>query len=182
MKPSLSRVGISDQHACDVCGVRSAKTIAPTSLGFVLLCETCEHPDTNHLPGVTSDLVKTLDAMKVTNMKRDDLFPSRYFKAADLGGKPLDLAIKSAAIEALKNMQGANEDKLVLGFVGQKKLLVVNRTNFDAIADLHGEDTDGWVGQRIQLYPAKAHVGGKSVDAVRVRATSADAFNDAIPV
>ena len=169
MNPSLSRVGISDRHACDVCGVRSAKTIAPTSLGFVLLCEICEHPDTNHLPGVTSDLVKTLDAMKVTNMKRDDLFPSRYFKAADLGGKPLDLAIKSATIEALKNMQGANEDKLVLGFVGQKKLLVVNRTNFDAIADLHGEDTDGWTGQRITLYPDTARVGGKSVACVRVR-------------
>ena len=66
-------------------------------------------------------------------------------------------------------MQGANEDKLVLGFVGQKKLLVVNRTNFDAIADLHGEDTDGWTGQRITLYPDTARVGGKSVACVRVR-------------
>jgi hypothetical protein len=163
--------------------VRSAKTIEPTSLGFVLLCETCKHPDTNHLPGVTSDLVKTFDAMmKASKMKRDDLFPSRYFKAADLGGKPLDLVIKSAGIETLKNMQGTNEDKLVLGFVGQKKLLVTNRTNFDAIAELHGDETNGWINKRIQLYPDKAHVGGKSVDAVRVRATSADAFNDAIPV
>jgi hypothetical protein len=109
-------------------------------------------------------------------MKREDLFPSRYFKAADLGGASLDLAIKSATVETLKDMQGGAADKLVLGFVGQKKGLVVNRTNYDALADAFGEETDDWSGKRITLYPDTARVGGKSIPCVRVRAAnSADA-------
>ena len=64
-------------------------------------------------------------------MNRNDLFPSKYFKAADLGGKPITLVIKTASVEPMKNMQGGTDDKLVLGFINQAKSLVVNRTNFD---------------------------------------------------
>jgi hypothetical protein len=119
---------------------------------------------------------------KATNMNRNDLFPSKYFKASDLNGKPIDLVIKSAGLETLKNMQGGNESKLVLGFINQSKSLVINRTNYDAIADLYGDDTDAWNGKKIQLYPDKANVGGKSVAAVRVRATTGDALNDSIDI
>jgi hypothetical protein len=111
-----------------------------------------------------------------TEMKRDDLFPSRYFKASDLGGTSLDLAIKSATVETLKDMQGGAADKLVLAFVGQKKALVVNRTNYDALAEVFGEETEDWPGKRITLFPDTTRVGGKSIACVRVRAVnSADA-------
>ena len=117
-----------------------------------------------------------------TKMNRNDLFPSKYFKAADLGGKPITLVIKTASVEPMKNMQGGTDDKLVLGFVNQAKSLVVNRTNYDAIADLHGDETDGWPGKRVELYPSKASVGGRSVDCVRVRAPIGDAMNDSIGI
>jgi hypothetical protein len=113
-------------------------------------------------------------------MNRNDLFPSKYFKAADLGGKPTTLVIKATSVEAMKNMNGGTDDKLVVTFVNQTKGLVVNRTNYDAIADLHGDETDNWAGQRVELYPSKASVGGRSVDCVRVRAPVGDALNDAI--
>jgi hypothetical protein len=79
-------------------------------------------------------------------------------------------------------MQGGNESKLVLGFVNQSKSLVINRTNYDSIADLYGDETDAWTGKKIQLYPDKANVGGKSVAAVRVRAPLGEALNDSINI
>jgi hypothetical protein len=179
---NLRSVGHSARHYCDVCSSRVAKTIEIGGLSYRLLCGKCPLPNTDHQTGATGESVTPSSAMKETQMKRDDLFPSKYFRAADLGGKPLDVAIKSTTVETLKNMQGNNEDKPVLNFVGQKKSLVLNRTNFDSVAELHGDETDEWVGKRIQLYPATTRVGGKLENCVRVRATSAEAFNDSIPV
>ena len=118
---------------------------------------------------------------KATAMNRDELFPSKYLKAADLGGKPLAVTIKSVAVEALNNPNGGGQqDKLLVSFVNQPKRLVCNKTNFNSIADLHGDETDGWAGKRIELYPTKASMGGKSFDAVRVRAPLSEAVNDEI--
>src|SRR5262245_12799683 len=118
---------------------------------------------------------------KATAMNRDELFPSKYIKAADLGGKPLMVTIKSATIEALNNPNGGGQqDKLLLSFVNQPKKLVCNVTNYNSISDLHGDETDNWPGKRIELYPTRASVGGKSFDAVRVRAPAGDALKDEI--
>ena len=118
---------------------------------------------------------------KATAMTRDELFPSKYIKAADLGGKPLMVTIKSATVEALNNPNGGGQqDKLLLSFVNQPKKLVCNVTNYNSISDLHGDETDNWPGKRIELYPTKASVGGKSFDAVRVRAPVGEALNDKI--
>jgi len=120
---------------------------------------------------------------KVSAMNRDELFPSKYIKAADLGGKPLTVTIKSTAVEALNNPNGGGQqDKLLLSFVNQPKKLVCNVTNYNSIADLHGDETDSWPGKRIELYPTKASMGGKSFDAVRVRAPIQDALNDKIEI
>jgi hypothetical protein len=111
---------------------------------------------------------------KVTVMNRDELFPSKYFKAADLGGKPLVVTIKSANVEALNSPNGGGQqDKLLLSFINQAKRLVVNVTNYNSVADLYGDETNNWPGKQIELYPTKASMGGKSFDAVRVRAPQA---------
>ena len=108
---------------------------------------------------------------KTTAMNRNELFPSKYIKTADLGGKPLLVTIKSATVEALNNPNGGGQqDKLLVGFVNQPKRLVCNVTNYNSIADLHGDETNNWPGKRIELYPTKASVGGKTFDCVRVRA------------
>jgi hypothetical protein len=118
---------------------------------------------------------------KVTAMNRDGLFPSKYLKAADLGGKPLVVTIKSTTVEALNNPNGGGQrDKLLLSFVNQPKKLVCNVTNYNSISDVHGDETDNWPGKRIELYPTKASMGGKSFDAIRVRAPVSEALNDEI--
>jgi hypothetical protein len=193
---SIHGLAVSGLGPCKSCKGADTCRVEESSTAYKLRCRKC-HADRGKLPEIAIKLLR--DTVRVfgtppepvflpraifqkgSAMKRDDLFPSKYFKAADLGGKPITVAIKAAAVEGLKNMQGGTEDKLVLSFVGQQKALVVNRTNYDAIAELYGDETDNWSGKRIELYPDKARVGGKPVDCVRVRATAADAFNDEIP-
>ena len=104
-------------------------------------------------------------------MKRDDVFPSKYLKAADLGGKPLVVKIGSAPLETLKSSDGKEQQKIVLYFLGgTKKVLPINATNWDSVCDIAGDDTDNWPGNTIELYPAKAQLGGKTVDCIRIRA------------
>jgi hypothetical protein len=101
-------------------------------------------------------------------MLREEIFPSRYYKAPDLP-KPINAEIAAAAMTDLQSPQGLRERKLVLSFKGPTKRLVVNRTNFDAIAALYGHNTDGWIGKSIQLFATKTFVRGKETDCVRVR-------------
>ena len=102
--------------------------------------------------------------------KRDDVFPSKYLKAADLNGKPLTVTIVSAPLETLKNPEGKEQTKTILYLRGTKKLLPLNITNWDSCADVTGEgDSADWAGHDIELYPAKTQMGGKTVDCIRIR-------------
>ena len=103
-------------------------------------------------------------------MRKDDVFPSRFLKASDLGGKAIVVTIASAVLETLKSTEGKEQSKIVLGFVGGKKVLPLNVTNFDAVVDASGEgDSDRWIGHKIELFPSRTAMGGKMVDCIRIR-------------
>jgi hypothetical protein len=102
-------------------------------------------------------------------MKRADVFPDKYLKAADLKGRARVFEIDRAVLETLKNTKGEEQQKIVLYFSGAKKALPLNMTNFDAVADICGDDTDFWPEQKIELYSTKTQMGGKTVDCVRIR-------------
>jgi hypothetical protein len=178
----------------DLCHANVAIVRAGAGGTYVLECEEC-NSSRGPLPEAAADFLRSsvrvfgtpsapifitraMAPRSANQMNRNDLFPSRYIKASDLAGKPLTLAIKSASVDALKNMKGDSEDKLVVSFVGQPKKFVVNRTNYDVIADLYGDETDQWPGKKIELFPSKANLGGRSVDCVRVRAPNGDAFDN----
>ena len=95
--------------------------------------------------------------------KRDDVFPSKYLKSADLNGDPLAVTIVSAPLETLKNPEGKEQTKTVLYFRGTKKLLPFNLTNWDAVADVTGESDSDGLGRlhNIELYPAKTRWGAR---------------------
>ena len=103
--------------------------------------------------------------------KRHEVFPSRYLQAADLGGKPINVVIEKAPLERLKNKNGGEELKTVLYFRGAKKTMPLNRTNWDSVADITGEDdSENWPGHQIQLYPTTTPFGADVVECIRIRA------------
>src|SRR5262249_39900688 len=107
-------------------------------------------------------------------MTREEVFPSKYLKAADLKGKPRIVTIESAPCETLKGLDGKENQRIVLYFENVPKSLPLNATNFDAVCNATGFlDTEDWPGQQIELYPTKTTMGGKTVDCIRIRPPSA---------
>jgi hypothetical protein len=81
--------------------------------------------------------------------KRDEVFPSKFLRAADLGGKPITVTIESAPLETLKSPEGKEQTKTVLYFKKTKKALPLNRVNWDNVADATGEDdSENWITTR----------------------------------
>jgi hypothetical protein len=101
---------------------------------------------------------------------RDEIFPSKYLKAADLKGKPTVVVITSATTEVLKAPDGKEATKTVLSFKGTKKTMPLNMTNWDSVADVTGEDDSVlWSGHQIELFPSTTEMKGKTVDCIRIR-------------
>lgn len=100
----------------------------------------------------------------------DNVFPSNYLKASDLGESQPVVTIDRMEIEAI----GRNKEmKPVLYFQGKQKGLVLNKTNAAKIAQLTGsKDTDDWIGCQIRLYATEVEFGGEAVEAIRVKAAA----------
>lgn len=98
-------------------------------------------------------------------MKRGDVFPSTYLKAADVQ-TPLQLTIKKVQFESLF---GEDEDKPVMSFKEHgSKSLVLNKTNWDRCELLYGEDSDDWLGKPVMFHVETAQFQGKDTPSVRV--------------
>jgi hypothetical protein len=98
-----------------------------------------------------------------------EMFPTRYLKAADIK-KPVVVKIERAPVEKLKNPRtGEESTKVVLYFTGAKKCLPLNKVNFESVANVCGENSDSWPGHRIEVYPDRTTMAGKTVDCVRIR-------------
>lgn len=98
-------------------------------------------------------------------MKGSDIFPSKYIKADDLQGRDVPVTIDHADIEKL-----GDDAKLVLFFRGKDKGMICNKTNFNRIAYLYGDETDDWGGKEIVLTSEFVEFQGKTVRGLRVRA------------
>jgi hypothetical protein len=109
----------------------------------------------------------------VNEMTRDEIFPYKYLKAADLGGRSRILEIENAPLETLKNANGEVQRKTVLHFANETKSLPLNMINWDAVADICGADTDDWAGKKVEVYPTTTLMAGKTVPCIRIRAPRA---------
>jgi len=78
----------------------------------------------------------------------DDMYPSRYFKCADFETGERELTIAGVKTGPVGQDQ---EIKPIMEFAGEKKLLVLNKTNGMAVQKLYGNDTVGWIGKPITL-------------------------------
>jgi len=94
-------------------------------------------------------------------------YPSNYLKADDIQGDII-VTIKSFK-QALLGQGPDAEEKNILHFAEFEKGFVCNQTNGFIIADLHGDDTDDWIGKKITLYATEVSFGGKTMMGLRVR-------------
>jgi len=113
-------------------------------------------------------------------MRESDFFPSDFIKADDLGNREVTLTINSVAREEF-NDNGRKDYKPVVSFKKTDKRLVLNRTNFRTIADMHGEDTDEWSGKPITIYRTQVDFRGKQVKAIRVKLDEPQQAEEAWP-
>ena len=98
-------------------------------------------------------------------MDIDAAFPSTYLKAADLQGKQV-----TVVMERIEMQDVGDDHKPVLYFQGKEKGLVLNKTNANNIKDAYGNETSGWFGKQLIIFPTKVDFSGRRVDAIRVRA------------
>jgi hypothetical protein len=94
----------------------------------------------------------------------NEVFGGETLKAADLQGKEFTLTIQT--VQAKDFDKGS---KLVIRFVGAKKVLISNRTNAKRIAMLYGSNTDTWVGRQVTLYSEMVDFKGEPTWAIRVK-------------
>lgn len=99
----------------------------------------------------------------------DLLHPSKYLRGAELLGKTVTVVIDGIDPRAeLKRTDGSTEHRPLLRFKGKDKMMVLNRTNAQAIARMHGTEVKGWIGKSIKLRAEKVTAFGKEWDALRV--------------
>ena len=98
----------------------------------------------------------------------DTVLKSKYKTCADLGGKSILRTIKDL-FEVDMDLPGEQERKVVVFFDDDPQGLVLNKTNARALVEAFGDDTEGWIGEEVVLYPDRASYMGKIHDVVRVR-------------
>ena len=98
--------------------------------------------------------------------------PSEYLKALDLPPKPVKYVIEDVYVRTFYQ-QGVSVTKVVLALRGEKKQLIVNKTNAGILGGMFGRETDGWKGKEITVAKQliKASDGAEVFSVVVQRAT-----------
>ena len=108
-------------------------------------------------------------------MNAKNVFPSRFLRADDLQGATPVVTIKEITMEEFKNQSGQQETKPCMTLVGKDKAVTLNKTNFETLRGLFGDETDEWVGQKVRLCSMPVPFQGKVVPAIRILAVAGNA-------
>jgi hypothetical protein len=104
-------------------------------------------------------------------MKASDFFSGKYLTANELPKeRHLTMVITSVTEET---MQLTSETKLVARFSSPtgkaaRKGVVLNTTNGKALSAVFGDDTDLWVGQRVEMWAAPTTFAGKATLGIKL--------------
>lgn len=99
-------------------------------------------------------------------MKSDDVFPSKWLKASDLGDDEPTVTIDRVVLEDITE----KERKPVIYFKGWQKGMVCNKTNWGRIAFItNSDESDEWRGKEVALYVELVDMQGQMKPALRVR-------------
>ncbi len=96
--------------------------------------------------------------------KAEDFYKSTYLKAGDFpeDADPIVDRVEGELVGQEKEL------KPVLYLRGVERGIVLNRTNFDALAHGYGDDTDGWRSKPVIVTVKAVQYQGKTVDAIRL--------------
>jgi hypothetical protein len=104
-------------------------------------------------------------------MRQSEVFQTNFLKKDDVGDG-LILTIASVRMEDVGNDED-KETKAVMRFREFQKGLVLNKTNWETIEEVYGEDSDGWIGKRVKVYfDASVQFKGKRTGGLRIRMPS----------
>jgi hypothetical protein len=99
------------------------------------------------------------------------MFPSKYVCGDDLKGKPFVLTIDRIKREEMFDVQTQKKThKWVLYFKDAHKGVLLGKTQAKEIAEAVGsQNSDDWVGSKVEMYPTKIRAFGKIWNTVRFR-------------
>lgn len=95
------------------------------------------------------------------------VFPSKYLKAAEIKEDTV-LTMTGYQMETLGQGDDA-EEKPVIYFEETEKGLACNKTNWETIIGIYGDETDDWIGKPITLFSTEVAYGGKMQMGIRIR-------------
>src|SRR4051812_13619857 len=97
------------------------------------------------------------------------LYAGTYVKAGDLNGKTYSAIISGVERVEIPETDGSVRPKAAVALQGWQAKLLLNKTNFEAIAASYGRQSAGWVGKTLEVYPDTTSFSGRTVPCVRVR-------------
>jgi hypothetical protein len=97
----------------------------------------------------------------------DDMFPTAYMKAGELGGNKPTYTIKHIEARAFEGDKG-KQWKGIATVEEIEQQWTINKTNMLCIKAMFGELVPAWYGKRITLFPTKDRFGREIVDCIRV--------------
>ncbi len=104
-----------------------------------------------------------MDAPKTVS----ELYPPKWVKAADLGGRAVSVKIAEVVVESFRLPDGTHRASAVLAFEGKTKRLILNKTQCKQLVEITGSERfEEWVGKTVALAPATAQ-NGKPTIAIR---------------
>ena len=99
-------------------------------------------------------------------MKISDAYPSKYLKAADLGGQPRTVTITD--IEETE-VGIERERKFCMSFAGKSKQLVLNKTNMSSLRQIFGDaDLEDVSGKQVTLVVREVDFHGETHSVIRI--------------
>lgn len=101
-------------------------------------------------------------------MKTSELSAAKNYNA-ELVEDTVCATINGITQEEFKKENGTSEMKWVLSFSDQDRGCVLNGERTEQLEDIHGFDTDGWMGKQVELYKGTTKYAGKTVDCVAIR-------------
>jgi len=85
----------------------------------------------------------------------DQLFPGRFIKAGEMGGKPVTMTIKDVYLDTLEGEDGREKQQAIVSFTETKRELALNKTNAQCMLAMWGPDTGAWLSKRLTIMPER---------------------------